>query len=48
MHQTKILANLGGGGDQGVALKPKNLYNCHNYNHDIDYNSIRGKRESKG
>lgn len=48
MHQTKVIANLAGGGEQGLALRPKTLYNCHNYNYDVDYNSIRGKRESEG
>lgn len=48
MKQTRVLANLAGGGDQGVALRPKNLFNCHNYDHDVNYDAVRGKRESKG
>ena len=48
MKQTKVLAHLAGGGEQGVALKPRILYNCHNYDHDVNYSSVRGKTEAKG
>ena len=48
MKQTRVIANFAGGGEKGVALKPKVLYNCHNYDHEVNFNSIRGKRESKG